>query len=241
MKMIFIPKYLIQAILIVLISLLAVGGIWNVISFSHDRSLIEPTIMEPVYCGTTKENHVALAINVDWGAEILPDMLETLDKTQVQATFFVTGRFAQQYPELVAQISEAGHEVGNHGYSHPHPNKLSIEQNKEDIRKAETILEPLIGYTPVLYAPPYGECGESVLTAAEQCGYTTILWTADTIDWEEPAPSQEVLIDRVTGEKLTKGAILLMHPKAHTAEALEKLIDTLGEKGYTCVKVSDVL
>ena len=241
MKMFFIPKYLIQAVLIILICLLAMGIVWNYISPSADHFRAEPTMMEPVYCGNTEENCVALAINVDWGEDIIPHMLDTLAEQNTQATFFVTGRFAEKFPEIVAQIAEAGHEVGNHGYAHPHPDQLSVEQNKEDIIKTEQILEPLIGEKPVLYAPPYGERGESVLTAAEQCGYTTILWTADTIDWEQPAPSHEVLVQRVTGDKLKKGAILLMHPKAHTAEALEDIIDTIEDKGYTCVKVSEVL
>lgn len=241
MKMFFIPKYLIQAVLIFLICLLAVGGVWTVISSSHESFRAEPTIMEPVYCGTTEENNVALAINVDWGEDIIPGMLETLAEERVEATFFVTGRFAEKFPDIVVQIAEAGHEVSNHGYAHPHPDQLSVEQNKKDIIKAEQVLESLIGEKPMLYAPPYGECGESVLTAAEQCGYTTILWTADTIDWEEPAPSQEVLVQRVTGDKLQKGAILLMHPKSHTAEALDDIIEAIRDKGYTCVKVSEVL
>lgn len=241
MKVFFFPKPLIQAVLVLLICLLALGGVWMFLGRDVDEMRVEPTVMEPVYCGTTKENHVALAINVDWGEDIIPDMLDTLAAQNVKATFFVTGRFAEKFPDVVTQIAEAGHEIGNHGYGHPHPDQLSVEQNKEDILKAEAALEPLIGEKPSLYAPPYGECGESCLTAAEQCGYTTTLWTADTIDWEEPAPSHDVLVERVTGDKLTKGAILLMHPKAHTAEALADIITTIGEKGYTCVKVSEVL
>ena len=145
MKMFFIPKYLIQAVLIILICLLAMGTVWKFISPSTDHFRAEPTMMEPVYCGTTEENCVALAINVDWGEDIIPRMLDTLAEQNTQATFFVTGRFAEKFPEIVAQIAEAGHEVGNHGYAHPHPDQLSVEQNKEDIIKTEQILEPLIG------------------------------------------------------------------------------------------------
>jgi len=241
MRMFFIPKPMIQAMLVCVTCVLIFGGVWLFLCHDEADMRVEPTMSEPVYCGTTKENKAALAINVDWGEDIIPDMLHTLETQQVRATFFITGRFAEKFPALVAQIAEAGHEVGNHGYAHPHPDQLGVEENKEDITKTEMILEPLIGYKPVLYAPPYGECGESVLTAAEQCGYTTILWTADTIDWEQPAPSHEVLVERVTGDKLTKGAILLMHPKAHTAEALEDIICTIRDKGYACVKVSEVL
>ena len=240
MRMFFIPKPLIQAVLVLLVCALVFGVVWMVVGAGQDTR-IEPTMTEPIYCGNTEKNSVALAINVDWGEDVLPDMLDTLRNQNVQATFFVTGRFAEKFPDIVMQIAEAGHEIGNHGYAHPHPDQLSVAQNQEDIQKAETILEQLIGEKPVLYAPPYGECGENCLTAAKQCGYTTILWTADTIDWEEPAPSHDVLVARVTGEKLQKGAILLMHPKPHTAEALDDIILTIGEKGYTCVKVSEVL
>ena len=241
MRMFFIPKSLIQVLLVCLICVLIFSGVWMFLGHDEADLRVEPTMTEPIYCGSTKENKVALAINVDWGEDVLPDMLDTLRNQNVQATFFVTGRFAEKFPDIVMQIAEAGHEIGNHGYAHPHPDQLSVAQNQEDIQKAETILEQLIGEKPVLYAPPYGECGENCLTAAEQCGSTTILWTADTIDWEEPVPSHDVLVARVTGEKLQKGAILLMHPKPHTAEALEDIILNIGEKGYTCVKVSEVL
>lgn len=241
MKMFFIPKPMIQVIFVLLICFLAFGVVWICLGAEEQTLRAEPTMMEPVYCGSTKENHVAIAINVDWGEDVIPDMLQTLNERNVQATFFVTGRFAEQFPDIVTQIAEAGHEIGNHGYGHPHPDQLSTAQNQADIQKAEAILKPLIGKKPTLYAPPYGECGESCLTAAEACGYTTILWTADTIDWEEPAPSHDTLVARVTGDKLQKGAILLMHPKVHTAEALGDILTVLGEKGYTCVKVSEVL
>ena len=196
---------------------------------------------EPIYCGSTEENYVALAINVDWGEDVLPEMLNVLAAEDVKATFFVTGRFAEKFPDLVKQIAAAGHEIGNHGYKHPHPDQLSVAQNQKDITQSEAVLEKLTGIKPTLYAPPYGEHGKTCLEAAEQCGYTTILWTADTVDWEQPAPSHDTLIQRVTGDKLTSGAIILMHPKARTAEALPDIIRTIAAKGYQCVKVSEVL
>ena len=188
-----------------------------------------------------KTKRIALTFDDGPSAGYTAEILDILREYNVKATFFVIGKNVEAHPDLLRRTVSEGHEIGNHGYAHPHPDQLSVAQNQEDIQKAETILEQLIGEKPVLYAPPYGECGENCLTAAEQCGYTTILWTADTIDWEEPAPSHDVLVARVTGEKLQKGAILLMHPKPHTAEALEDIILTIGEKGYTCVKVSEVL
>ena len=236
MRVYFFPKWLIQAMLILLCGLLAAGIVWSFLG-GDDASVMA----EPVYQGNSKEQKVALAINVDWGEDILPGMLDVLAKEQVKATFFVTGRFAEKFPELVEEIAAAGHEIGNHGYKHPHPDELSVEQNQKDITQAEAILEKLTETKPVLYAPPYGEHGKTCLMAAEQCGYTTILWTLDTIDWEKPAPSQETLVQRVTGDKLSSGAIILMHPKEHTLEALPAMIQAIRDKGYQCMKVSEVL
>lgn len=236
MKVYFFPKRMIQAVLVGVCCLLVLGAVWVFWSSG------EATVMaEPVYQGQTAEQKVAIAVNVDWGEEVLPDMLQVLEQNNVKATFFVTGRFAEKFPELVQQIAAAGHEIGNHGYKHPHPDQLSVAQNQKDITQSEAILEKLTGSKPTLYAPPYGEHGQTCLQAAEQCGYTTILWTVDTVDWEQPAPSHDTLVQRVTGDKLTSGAILLMHPKTHTAEALPDIISTIKAKGYQCVKVSEVL
>ena len=236
MRVYFFPKWLIQAVLILLCTIAAAGIVWAVLGGQHAQ-----VMAEPVYQGTNTEQKVALAINVDWGEDVLPGMLDTLAEENVKATFFVTGRFAEKFPELVRNIADAGHEIGNHGYKHPHPDELSVEQNQKDITEAETVLEKLTGTKPVLYAPPYGEHGKTCLTAAEQCGYTTILWTMDTIDWEKPAPDHETLVERASGDKLASGAIILMHPKEHTAEALADIIGAIGAKGYSCVKVSEVL
>lgn len=236
MRVYFFPKRLLQGLLIVLCCAAAAAVVWWFLGGADTA-----VMADPVYQGQTTEKKVALAINVDWGEDVLPDILQTLEQSDATATFFVTGRFADKFPELVQQIAAAGHEIGNHGYKHPHPDQLSTTQNKKDITDAEAVLEKLTGQKPTLYAPPYGEHGQTCLEAAEQCGYTTILWTMDTVDWEDPAPSHDTLVERAAGDKLTNGAIILMHPKAHTAEALPDIIAQIKAKGYQCVKVSEVL
>lgn len=89
-----------------------------------------------------------------------------------------------------------------------------------------------------MFAPPYGERGPTVLQAAEEAGYHTILWTADTIDWQRPAP--EVIVRRVL-DKAENGSIVLMHPTEPTVKALPDMIKGLKEKGYQLVTVSDML
>lgn len=201
-----------------------------------------PTLqMDPIYQGKTNQPYVALTINVDWGEDIIPGMLEVLEEKNVKATFYITGRFATKFPDIIKEIVIYGHEIGNHGFSHPHPDRISLEENKKEIQKTHDILQKFTEEEIFLFAPPYGERGPNCLKAAQELGYKTILWTADTIDWQEPPPSVDTLVNRVTGEKLTSGTIILMHPKPHTLKALPIIIDKIQEKGYKVKKVSEMI
>ena len=196
----------------------------------------QETIAEPFYQGVGEEKCVSLTINVDWGEEYLPDILQVLAENKVSATFFLTGRWTSNNPELAKSIAEAGHEIGNHAYSHTSPNSLTVDGNREEIRQTAEAIEKATGVQPKLYAPPSGERDPQVLQAAEAEGCTTILWSVDTIDWQRPQPS--VIYDRVM-QKIHPGAIILAHPTASTLEALPQIIQDLQAEGYRFVCVSE--
>jgi peptidoglycan/xylan/chitin deacetylase (PgdA/CDA1 family) len=80
---------------------------------------------QAIYQGNSGQKTVALCINVDWGEEYIPAMLEEFKKAQAQVTFFVTGSWAEKNPELLKQMSEAGHSIQNHAYKHVHFSSLS--------------------------------------------------------------------------------------------------------------------
>lgn len=193
---------------------------------------------EPIYHGNTQRKEVALTFNVFWGEEYIKDLLAILKENDVKATFFMGGTWVEKFPDLTKAISQAKHEIGSHGYSHPHVDSLSKSDNLEEIQKTEALLYKITGKKPKVFAPPYGERGPTVLQAAEEAGYHTILWTADTIDWQRPAP--EVIVRRVL-DKAENGSIVLMHPTEPTVKALPDMIKGLKEKGYQLVTVSDML
>lgn len=222
-------------------------GFWlAVLSFSllawgywYNQSLQAlPAASLPIYQGSGREKEVALTVNVFWGEEYLPQMLSILEKERVKATFFIGGQWAEQFPALTRTIYKKGHEIGSHGYAHPHPDQLSVSDNLQDIRRAEEILVKITGERPRLFAPPYGEHGQPVLQAASEAGYRTILWSVDTVDWQRP--EARVIIERVLG-KVHNGAIILMHPTAPTVEALPVIIEELKSRGYRLVTVSQLL
>jgi probable sporulation protein (polysaccharide deacetylase family) len=197
-----------------------------------------PVVSEPVYQGSKDIKAMALTCNIFWGEEYVGSMLKILEEKNVKMTFFIGGTWAEKFPELVKKIYLQGHEIGSHGYSHPHPDHLSREANKRDITRAEKIIRDLTGEKPALYAPPYGERGPAVLQAAEEMGYQTILWSIDTIDWQRPSP--DVVRDRVIN-KAHNGGIVLMHPTAPTVQALPAIIDGLRDQGYELVTVGNML
>lgn len=192
----------------------------------------------PYYHGPKSKKRMALTINVAWGQEYIPRMLQVLEEKEVQATFFFIGKWVKKFPELTKQIAEAGHEVGNHGYKHAHPKQLSKQGLINLIKKNEELLLDVTGKETKLFAPPYGEYNDKVVKTVAELGYQTILWTADTIDWQRPQP--QVIVSRVM-KKADKGGIVLMHPTAPTVKALPTMIDKLREEGYELVTVSRLL
>ncbi len=198
------------------------------------------TTAKPIDRGSEDSKYIAFTCNVDWGNEVLPDILETLDKEKIKITFFITGRWAKQFPDLMQQIVDAGHEIGSHGYQHLDYGSLGLDKNEEQIQKADEILSKYTMKKIALFAPPSGSYNENTLIASNKLGYKTILWTIDTIDWRAGS-TKDVIIDRVLKKDKFNGAIVLMHPMPETAKALPKLIEAMREKGLEVGRVSDVL
>ncbi len=203
---------------------------------------ITPTVgeraLQPIYQGPTDCKRMALTINVDWGQEVLPGMLQVLEAKDVKVTFFLTGRWAQKFPKDAASLAQAGHEIANHGLKHDHPKQLSEWDLTKHIVDNGEILRTVTGKCAPLYAPPYGEVDARIAAVAAKNGYKTIMWTIDTIDWQDPSP--DTIVQRVVG-KAVPGGIVLMHPKANTLKALPSLIDQLQAKGYELVTVSQLV
>lgn len=219
------------------------------LGFFFEQRLIATlaSVPVPIEQIKTEEKIIALTINVDWGEEYIPGILDALDQGQAKATFFLTGRWASKNPELVKEILARGHEIENHGYSHPHPDHLSVAANEQEIVKTEKIIQNLTGQKTVYYAPPYGEKGASGLKAAHNLSYQTILWTLDTVDWR-PESSPDIIAQRILNPAIRfgvkpkkQGAIVLMHPKENTVKALPRILKELNREGFRMFKLSELI
>ena len=91
---------------------------------------------------------VAFLINVAWGNEYIPEILKVLNEHQTKATFFFDGSWVKKNPDLAKMIKEAGHEIGNHAYSHPDLKQRSVAQTKEELQKTNDVIKETLGITP---------------------------------------------------------------------------------------------
>ena len=195
----------------------------------------------PIYCVETKEPKIALTFDAAWGNEDTEKILEVLKKHDVRVTFFMTGGWVENYPDDVKAILAAGHDLGNHSENHKNMSQLSDAEKKEELMKVHDKVRTLTGYEMFLFRPPYGDYDNAVVNVAKDCGYYTIQWDVDSLDWKDYGVDS--IIKTVTQHKhLGNGSIILCHNGAkYTAKALDMLIATLKNEGYTFVPVSELI
>ncbi|MCM3742396.1 polysaccharide deacetylase family protein [Oceanobacillus luteolus] len=193
---------------------------------------------EPIYRGNPQKSMVSLLINVAWGNEYIPKILEVLNEHQVKATFFFDGSWTKKNPDLAMMIHMEGHEIGNHAYSHPDLSQRSKAETMNELTKTNEVIESTLGIKPKWFAPPSGSFNMETVSVANQLNMKTILWTVDTVDWKKPAPSE--MVSRVVA-KVEKGSMVLMHPTKPVAEGLGAMITNIKAKGYQLGTVSDLM
>ncbi len=233
-------KTIILVMVVLLAIILAITGLIFKRSVETAQVMTYEQVVKPIDQGNESSNYIAFTCNVDWGNEVIPEILEVLKEKEVKITFFVTGRWAKSFPEVFQSIIDEGHEIGSHGYQHLNYSTLSHEKNLDEIKRAENVIMEYTKIKPKYFAPPSGAYNQHTLVAAKEMGYQTILWSIDTIDWRKGS-TKDIIVKRVLDKKQHNGGIVLMHPMPETAKALPELIDALREKGLEIGRVSDVI
>ncbi|WP_213504797.1 polysaccharide deacetylase family protein [Paenibacillus faecis] len=192
----------------------------------------------PIYKGNPNKPMAAFMINVAWGNEYIPPMLDTLDRHRVKATFFFDGSWLKKNPEIAKEIQKRGHQLENHAYSHPNMSQLSDSLARLEISKTKEALKETLGVENRWFAPPSGDFNQRTVDLAAEQGLKTVLWTVDTIDWKKP-PASEIV--RRISEKVGPGSLILMHPTASSRDALEGMIQAVRGKGLQLGTVEQTL
>lgn len=195
----------------------------------------------PIYYVEKDENDKKISISFDaaWDNSDTETLKNILGERNIHTTFFVVGGWVDNYPDSVKSLSDAGHEVMNHSATHPHMTQLSPEKMKEELDTCADKIEKITGKRPDLFRPPYGDYNDSVVKTARECGYYTIQWNIDSLDWKDL--SADEIYKRVV-PKVKPGSIILFHNAAkHTPEALPKILDDLIAEGYEIVPISELI
>ena len=218
-------------ILTILICLSAVS-----LPFSSSvRTSLNPNV---IYQGNTDSNKVSFMVNVYWGTEYIEDMLEVFDLYNVKTTFFVGGSWFAKNIEIAQEIYRRGHEIGNHGYNHKDHDKISEQQNYDEIHKTHLLVSANLGVEMNLFAPPSGAFNTTTTDIATSLNYKTIMWTHDTIDWRDK--NTDLIIKRAT-KNLSNGDLILMHPTQNTLEALSSILAYAENNGFKATTVSETI
>lgn len=187
------------------------------------------------------KKYISISFDAAWGADDTIQILDILDKYNVKTTFFMTGEWVEKYPDMVKEIYNRGHDLGNHSENHKQMSKLSVAEQKEEIMSVYDKIKNLTGYDCFLFRPPYGEYDSTLITTTYACNHYPIEWDVDSLDWKDYGVDN--IIKTVTQHKhLGNGSIILMHNGSkYTAQALDTLISNLIDSGYTFIPISELI
>ncbi len=163
------------------------------------------------------------------------DILKTLKKHNVKATFFITGHYLTSSTNIVKEMVDDGHIIGNHTYHHKHFTKESSKEMMQDIKKLEDKYQDLMGCELSSFVrPPAGEFSEESLKVLKDNNYKTIFWSLAYVDWyKDKFYGNDYSYNNVM-KRLHNGAIILMHTVSKDNMVdLDKIITALIKNGYT--------
>ena len=174
-------------------------------------------------------------------------LLEVLAKHEVRATFFMIGRYVVQRPDIVREVSRAGHVIGNHTFSHPLLTLKSVGGIKKELTDCEQALSDAIGVHSNLFRPPFGGRRPAVLRVANKLGLETVMWNVTGYDWDANSADD---IERKVVRRVRGGNVILLHDGGHkefgadrsrTVEASDRLISRYKSEGYEFVTVPEMM
>lgn len=180
----------------------------------------------------------ALALTFDDGpSESTPALLDLLARYRVPATFFLCGANVERLPAIAREAAGAGHEIGNHSYSHPLFCFRSAPFMRSELQRAQRAIETHAHASPTLFRAPYGVRWPGLRSAQAGLRLTGVMWTVIGYDWNRAA---EAIVRRI-GENVSNGAIICLHdgrelrPRpdiSNTLRAVERLLPLLLDRGF---------
>jgi peptidoglycan/xylan/chitin deacetylase (PgdA/CDA1 family) len=189
--------------------------------------------------------HKAIAITFDDGPNpaFTPQFMDVFREHGGHATFFTIGEQLEKCPDIAQSIIGAGHEMGNHTWTHPHMTEMDPASRKFELERTHEWIVQITGVRPMTFRPPFLESDEELLDLAASSGYHTIgALNLETEDWRQPGVDQ---ILSKTRDYIRNGSILLFHDgygdRSQSLEAIRIIVPEIVAQGYQLVTVSELL
>jgi peptidoglycan/xylan/chitin deacetylase (PgdA/CDA1 family) len=174
-------------------------------------------------------------------------LLEVLARHNVRATFFLIGRYVQQRPDIVREVVNAGHVIGNHTFTHPLLIFKSAAEVRRELTDCRATIQDAVGEHSNLFRPPFGGRRPAVLRIARELGLEPIMWNVTGYDWNAPPA---VVIEKKVSRRIHGGDVILLHDGGHkqmgadrsqTVLATDHLITRYKSEGYDFVTIQQML
>jgi peptidoglycan/xylan/chitin deacetylase (PgdA/CDA1 family) len=173
-------------------------------------------------------------------------LLDVLARHDVQATFFLIGRYVRQRPDIVRDLVKAGHVLGNHTFTHPNLILTGAAETRTQLEECQRAVQETTGEAPKLFRPPFGARRPATLQVARNLGLEPVMWNVTSWDWKA-LPAEKIVQKCV--RQMRGGDVILMHDGSHiamgadrsqTVIASERLIAQHKREGFEFVTVTEL-
>ena len=191
----------------------------------------------------TEKKVVALTFD-DGPTDKVDEVIAALDEAGVKATFYVMGQEIEQRPDAAKKLVAAGHELGNHTFSHKRMVFKSPAFIREEIERTDELIRAAGYQGEITFRPPNGKKLIGLPWYLSQEGRTTVMWDVEPDSYPEVAATSEGIVKHAA-EQVRPGSVILLHPWYASREtsraAIKGLVETLQSQGYEFKTMSELL
>lgn len=231
-----------RRLFILCVVLFGAGALFGVYKYSNSRT--SQMFGEIISRVETDKPLIALTFDDGPTARFTPDVLAMLKERNVTATFFLTGKETEENLPQARAIVEAGHQVGNHSYSHPRMVFMGLSTVADEIERTDAAIRAAGYQGEIDFRPPYGKKLVTLPWYLAQHNRKTITWDIEPESYSELADNADAIANHVI-ENAQNGSIILLHVMYRSGEAtraaVPKIIDGLRQRGFEFVTVSQLL
>jgi peptidoglycan/xylan/chitin deacetylase (PgdA/CDA1 family) len=193
-----------------------------------------------VYRADIANKIIAITVEVDKNTQDYTEqILDVLNKNNIKATFFLTGKWVEENGDMARRIADSGHEIGNHSNTHKDMKSMSVNSIKKEIAQADEIISRIYGKQIFFFKPPYSYVNKNILKAAQKEGKTVVVQSLDSLDWK--SANVDYILNIIYSNVLPGDIVCFHNDAKFCAEALDILIPKLKEQGYDFATVGEIL